>query len=66
MAAAEPVQRCSLFDELLGEYRNWLVARALSPDTIRGYTRLARPFIADRLGAESLTGADVRGSFRRL
>jgi hypothetical protein len=69
VAAAGPMRRCSLLDEFLGEYRNWLAGeRALSPDTVRGYTRLAHRFLAERvsaedeLGVERLTGADVTGA----
>ena len=72
VVAAEPVRRCSLFDELVGEYRDWRAGeRALSPDTVRGYTRLAHRFLAERvsaeneLGVERLTGADVTGFLLR-
>jgi hypothetical protein len=42
VAAGELMRRCSSLDELVGEYRDWLAGeRALSPDTVRGYTRLA-------------------------
>ena len=69
MAAAEPMRWCSSLDEFVGEYRNWLAGeRALSPDTVRGYTRLAHRFLAERvsaedeLGVQRLTGADVTGT----
>jgi hypothetical protein len=72
VAAAEPMRRCSSLDEFLGEYRGWLAGeRALSPDTVRGYTRLARRFLAERVSAEDelgvgrLTGADVTGFLLR-
>jgi hypothetical protein len=72
VAAAEPIRRCSSLDEFLGEYRYWLDAeRALSPDTVRGYTRLAHRFLAERvsaedtLGVERLTGAEVIGFLLR-
>ena len=49
-AAAEPMRRCSSRHEFLGEYRNWLAGeRALSPDTVRGYTRLAQRLRAERV-----------------
>jgi site-specific recombinase XerD len=64
----EPAQRLSALDRLVGEYRDWLaIERELSPDTVVGYTRLARRFMAqrvstaDELGVAGLTGADVTG-----
>jgi hypothetical protein len=64
----EPARRLAPLDRFLDEYRGWLaVERALSPDTVRGYTRLAQRFLADRvsaedeLGVERLAGADVTG-----
>jgi hypothetical protein len=55
VAAAEPNRRCSLLDEFLGEYRNWLAGeRVLSPDTVRGHTRLAHRFLAERVSAQKL------------
>jgi integrase/recombinase XerD len=72
VAAAEPTRRCSPLDEFVGEYRSWLtIERMLSPDTVRGYTRLARRFLADRasaedqLGVKRLHGADVTGFLLR-
>jgi integrase/recombinase XerD len=72
VAASEPVRRCSPLDEFVGEYRSWLAGeRALSPDTVRGYTRLANRFLAERvsaedgIGVERLTGADVTGFLLR-
>jgi site-specific recombinase XerD len=72
VVAAEPPRRCSSLDEFLGEYRDWLAGeRALSPETVRGYTRLANRFLAERisaedeLGVEGLTGADVTGFLLR-
>jgi hypothetical protein len=72
VAAAEPIRRRSPLDEFLGEYRDWLAGeRALSPDTVRGYTRLAHRFLAERasaehaLGVDRLTGADVTGFLLR-
>ena len=44
----EPARRRSPLYGLLGEYRGWLVVeRALLPETVRGYTRLARRFLAE-------------------
>jgi hypothetical protein len=72
VVAPEPTRRRSPLDGFLGEYREWLaVERALSPDTVSGYTRLARRFLAERvsaddeLGVERLTGADVTGFLLR-
>ena len=40
-------------DRFLDEYREWLaIKRALSPDTVRGYTRRAHRFLAERVSAE--------------
>ena len=68
----EPARWRTPLDGLLVEYRGWLaVERALSPETIRGYTRLACRFLAERvspedqLGVESLMGADVTGFLLR-
>jgi hypothetical protein len=68
VVAPEPMRRLGPFDRLLGEYRDWLaVERALSPDTVRGYTRLANRFLSERvsaedeLGVQGLAGADVTG-----
>jgi site-specific recombinase XerD len=72
VVAPEPTRRRSPFDGFLGEYREWLaVERALSPDTVCGYMRLARRFLAERvsaddeLGVERLTGADLTGFLLR-
>jgi len=69
---AEPAGRVGLIGGFVDEYRDWLaVERALSPDTVGGYTRLARRFLAERvtaddeLGVERLTGADVTGFLLR-
>jgi hypothetical protein len=66
VAGPEPTRWRSPLDEFLSEYRNWLaVERALSPETVRGYTRLADRFLAERVSAEDnlgvagLAGADV-------
>ena len=68
VAGPEPTRRRSPLDEFVDEYRHWLaVERALSRDTVAGYTRLASRFLAqrasasDELGVEGLTGADVTG-----
>jgi integrase/recombinase XerD len=67
-----PARRRSPFDRFLDAYRDWLAdERELSPDTVRGYTRLAQRFLAERvsaddeLGVEGLTGADVTGFLLR-
>jgi hypothetical protein len=72
MVAPEPTRRRSPLHEFLGEYRDWLaVEQALSPDTVRGYARLAHQFLAarvsaeDELGVHRLTGADVTGFLLR-
>lgn len=69
IAGPEPKRCCSPLDAFLDEYRYWLAGeRALSPDTVRGYTRLAHRFLAERvsaedtLGVERLAGAEVTGS----
>jgi len=53
---------------LLADYREWLlVDRALAPDTVRGYVRLAGRFLAGRVSTDeflllgNLVGADVTG-----
>jgi site-specific recombinase XerD len=68
----EPARQLAPLERFLDEYRDWLaVERALSPDTVRGYTRLAHRFLAERvsaedeLGVEGLTGADVTGFLLR-
>lgn len=68
VAGPETARERSPLDGFLGEYRDWLVVeRALSPETVRGYTRLARRFLAgrvwagDELGVQGLTGGDVTG-----
>jgi hypothetical protein len=68
----EPAGRGAPLDRFLEEYRDWLAGeRALSPDTVRGYTRLAHRFLAERvsaedeLGVERLAGADVTGLLLR-
>jgi hypothetical protein len=68
VVAPEPAARLAPLDLLLAEYREWLlVDRALAPDTVRGYARLARRFLAERVSAgaevrlESLTGVDMTG-----
>ena len=69
---SEPTRRSSPLHGFVDEYRDWLaVERALSPDTVRGYTRLAHRFLAERvsaedeLGVERLTGADLTGFLLR-
>lgn len=65
----EPVALDAPLDRLLAEYREWLlVDRALAPDTVRGYVRLARRFLAERTSANdqvlllgSLMGAEMTG-----
>jgi hypothetical protein len=66
VAGAEAERRRGPLDTFVEEYREWLaVERVLSPDTVRGYTRLASRFLAqrvsaqDELGLEGLTTADV-------
>ena len=68
----EPARRRAPLDRFLDEYRDWLAdERALSPDTVRGYTRLADRFLTERvsaeeeLGVEGLTAADVTGFLLR-
>jgi site-specific recombinase XerD len=68
VAGPEPTRPRSPLHEFVDEYRHWLaVERALSPDTVCGYTRLASRFLAqrvsanDELGVDGLTGADVTG-----
>ena len=68
----EPARWRSPLDGFLDDYRGWLaVERALSPETVRGYTRLACRFLAERvsaedqLGVEGLRGADVTGFLLR-
>jgi site-specific recombinase XerC len=63
---SEPARRSAPLHGFVDEYRDWLaVERALSPETVRGYTRLASRFLEERvsaeneLGVEGLTGADV-------
>ena len=70
--APEPARRPSPLDRFIDRYREWLVVeRELSPETARGYTRLARRFLAERvsvadeLGVERLTGASVTGFLLR-
>ena len=65
-------RRRAPLDRFLDEYRDWLaVERALSPETVRGYTRLAHRFLAERvtaedeMGVERLAGADVTGFLLR-
>jgi site-specific recombinase XerC len=72
VVAPEPARLLAPLDRFLDEYRAWLaVERALSPETIRGDTRLAHRFLAERvstedeLGVERLTGADVTGFLLR-
>jgi integrase/recombinase XerD len=72
VVAPEPTRRRSPLEGFLGEYRDWLaVERALSPETVRGYTRLAQRFLAERvsaedeLGVQRLTGAEVTGFLLR-
>jgi integrase/recombinase XerD len=69
VVAPESPGRCTSLDRLLAEYREWLlVERALAPDTVRGYVRLAGRFLAGRVSPgdqvlvrRSLAGADVTG-----
>lgn len=70
--APGPARRRAPLDRFLDEYRDWLaVERALSPETVRGYTRLAHRFLAERvtaedeMGVERLAGADVTGFLLR-
>ena len=72
VAAPETARERSPLDGFLGEYRDWLaVERALASDTVRGYTRLARRFLAERvsdedeLGVQGLTGGEVTGFLLR-
>jgi site-specific recombinase XerD len=67
--APEPPGRPAPLDRLLADYRDWLIVdRALAPDTVRGYVRLARRFLAGRVSADdrilllgNLAGAEVTG-----
>ena len=72
VAGPETAIERSPLDGFLGEYRGWLVVeRALAPDTVRGYTRLARRFLTERvsagdeLGVQGITGGDVTGFMLR-
>jgi site-specific recombinase XerD len=72
VVAPEPVRQRTALDHLLAEYRDWLaVERALAPETVRGYARLAGRFLAERVtgedefGVQGLTGADVNGFLLR-
>jgi len=63
---ADPVTPRSPLDELLAEYRTWMAtARDLAPLTVLRYERVARRFLAERVGphdelvVKDLTGADV-------
>jgi site-specific recombinase XerD len=57
LLAREHARRLSPLDEFVGEYRDWLtVERELSPNTVRGYTRLGRQFLAKRVSAEDELG----------
>jgi site-specific recombinase XerD len=62
----EPRPPLSPLDELIGQYKNWLIgSRALAPATVLRYESLARKFLkgrsspADDLGLKNLAGADV-------
>jgi site-specific recombinase XerD len=68
LVAPERVRPPSPLDRFVGEYRDWLaVERELAPETVRGYTQLARRFLeervspADELGVARLSGAVVTG-----
>jgi hypothetical protein len=72
VAGQETARERSPLDGFLGEYRDGLVVeRALASDTVRGYTRLARRFLTERvsvedeLGVDGLTGGDVTGFLLR-
>jgi site-specific recombinase XerD len=62
----EPVRALTPLDELIGEYRDWLIVdRALAPETVRHRQQFARRFLAERmtpeddLGVKNLTSAVV-------
>ena len=59
----EPASWRSPLDGLLDEYRGWLtVERALSPETVSGYTRLACRFLTERVSPEDQLGVEgLRG-----
>jgi hypothetical protein len=59
VAAPKPTGQASALDAFLDEYRHWLsVERELSLDTVRGYTRVAGRFLAERVSAEDERGVD--------
>lgn len=46
-------------EQLVDEYRDWLVfERGLAPSTVRGSARLARRFLAERVGPDDPHGVD--------
>ena len=62
----EPAKPLTPLDELIGDYRWWLIAeQALAPATVQRCQKLARRFLAERaspedgLGVKNLTGVDV-------
>lgn len=58
----EPIGSLSALDRLVAEYRDWLtVERELAPDTVAGYSRLARRFLMQRVSSEDELGADLTG-----
>jgi hypothetical protein len=72
VTAPAPARQGTPLDRFLDDYRDWLaVERELLPETVRGYTRLAHRFLAERvsvedeLGVERLAGADVIGFLLR-
>jgi site-specific recombinase XerD len=72
VTAPAPARQGTPLDRFLDDYRDWLaVERELLPETVRGYTRLAHRFLAERvsvedeLGVERLAGADVTGFLLR-
>jgi len=69
---AVPETPASPLDELLADYRTWMTAtRDLAPLTVLRYERVARRFLAERVGPHDepvvtdLTGADVAGFLLR-
>jgi site-specific recombinase XerD len=67
-----PVVTPSPLDDMVGDYRGWLVVeRSLSPRTIYNYMHLTRRFLAATCGGElevllSLTAADVAAYLRAM
>jgi integrase/recombinase XerD len=68
IAPERPSVAVTALDQLLEDYRGWLVVeRQLAPSTVRGYVLVARRFLEQRtrltdgVGVSDLTGADVTG-----